>query len=148
MVRRLSMAGELELQPAGPPVVIRVEARRSVSAVLVLFGLPEEMTSMILIHELFHVFLKLHPDFPDHLPPQVEEGMCQYVADCYLAWRQGHGTGEEVEYQQELAFLRHCVATDTDRVYGDGFRLAQKSVHKYGFARVMSYLKSHHGLPP
>ena len=51
--------------------VVRVEESRSVSAVLVLYGMPRDLTASILAHEAMHVWLKLNKDVPFELQPQV-----------------------------------------------------------------------------
>jgi len=71
---------------------------REVTAVLVLFGLPRDLTASILAHEAMHVYFKLSgsggegrgtgPGFPVDLQPQCEEGLCQLVAERYLADRE------------------------------------------------------------
>ncbi|CAM9613297.1 unnamed protein product, partial [Heterosigma akashiwo] len=60
---------------------------KSVTAVLVLGGLPYDLCASILAHEAFHAWLRCQNDFP-HLPLQVEEGMCQLVAQLWLRRRQ------------------------------------------------------------
>jgi hypothetical protein len=51
--------------------VVRVEESRSVSAVLVLFGMPRDLTASVLAHEAMHVWLKLNKDVPFELQPKV-----------------------------------------------------------------------------
>jgi hypothetical protein len=63
-----------------PPVVYSVEQYREVTAVLVLFGLPASLTASILAHEALHVWIKLTKGFQPHLPPQIEEGLCQVIS--------------------------------------------------------------------
>lgn len=56
------------------PRVYRTEEVRAATAVLVLFGLPSDLTASILAHEAMHVWCSLTKDFPFILPPHVEEG--------------------------------------------------------------------------
>lgn len=43
---------------------------RSVNAILVLHGLPFDLTASVLAHEATHAFIKLH-DFPEKIPQPV-----------------------------------------------------------------------------
>jgi len=67
-----------------PPRILRVDTHREVTAVLVLYGLPRDLTASILAHEAMHVWIKLNKAFPFQLQPRVEEGLCQQVAMQYL----------------------------------------------------------------
>src|SRR3546814_1640773 len=54
-------------------------SRRVVTAILVLHQLPKELFCSILAHESMHAWLKLSDHSRRHLPPQMEEGLCQWV---------------------------------------------------------------------
>jgi len=66
------------------PRVTRVETRREVTAVLVLYGLPRDLTSSILAHEAMHVWLKLQKSYPLNIDQSTEEGLCQVIARRFL----------------------------------------------------------------
>ena len=68
----------------GPRRVFKVDQIRTVTAVLVLYGLPRDLTASILAHEATHVYLKLTKSFPVDLSLQSEEGLCQVMAHKYL----------------------------------------------------------------
>ena len=68
----------------GPRRVFKVDQIRTVTAVLVLYGLPRDLTASILAHEATHVYLKLNKEFPIDLSLPSEEGLCQVVAHKYL----------------------------------------------------------------
>lgn len=68
----------------GPGRVHRVDTVREVTAVLVLYGLPRDLTASILAHEATHVYLKLSKDIPLDLSLPAEEGLCQVVAHRFL----------------------------------------------------------------
>jgi len=70
----------------GPPRVARIDTVREVTAVLVLYGLPADLTSSILAHEAMHVWLKLQKRFPVGIDLPSEEGLCQVVAHQYLQY--------------------------------------------------------------
>jgi hypothetical protein len=66
------------------PTVYRTEEVREVTAVLVLYGLPRDLTAAILTHEAMHVWLRLSHHMPRELPSKVEEGLCQFISSKYL----------------------------------------------------------------
>ena len=47
------------------------EQTRSVNAILILHGLPYDLTASILAHEATHAYIKLSDNFPDSIPPKV-----------------------------------------------------------------------------
>jgi hypothetical protein len=82
---RLSFTGGRNSVIAGQlPEIYRVTQTRDVNAVLVLYGLPRDLTASILAHEAMHVWLKLNKGFPFRMPPKLEEGLCQVIAYLYL----------------------------------------------------------------
>ncbi len=62
------------------------------------------------VHEALHVFLKLSPAYSLRLPSAVEEGLCQVVADLFLAARQAE------EVQQVCVCVCVCVCECVKRV--------------------------------
>lgn len=44
---------------------------RSVNAILILHGLPYDLTAQAIAHEATHAYIKLSDSFPDHLPMMV-----------------------------------------------------------------------------
>ncbi|CAI5742543.1 unnamed protein product [Peronospora destructor] len=67
--------------------VVSIEKTRSVNAILILHGLPYDLTASVLAHEATHAFIKLSDDFPDHIPPKIEEGMCQLMSYLFLKYK-------------------------------------------------------------
>ena len=63
----------------------RIEEKRDVTAILVLYGLPATLTASILAHEATHAWLKLNKRFPFSLPAKTEEGLCQVISEKYLS---------------------------------------------------------------
>jgi hypothetical protein len=93
---RLSIGGgRNSLAPGQLPQVYRVTQTRDVLAVLVLYGLPRDLTASILAHEAMHVWLKLNKGFPFRMPPKLEEGLCQVIAYLYLESLEATGTGSD-----------------------------------------------------
>ena len=69
---------------AVPPQVYNIEEVREVTAVLVLYALPRDLTASILAHEAMHVWMRLSKNVPYPLPLKVEEGLCQVVSRMFL----------------------------------------------------------------
>jgi hypothetical protein len=66
-----------------------VQLRRvsSVSAILVLYGMPRLLTGSIIAHELMHAWLRLNGTLD--LEARVEEGLCQLMSFLWLQMQQG-----------------------------------------------------------
>jgi hypothetical protein len=62
------------------------QRRVSVTAILVLSGMAWMLTGAVLAHELMHAWLRMEGF--EHLPQQVEEGMCQLMAYLWLEAQQ------------------------------------------------------------
>ena len=82
-------SGSIQIDRSGyitvkPAQMHSIEQVREVTAVLVLFGLPRDLTASILAHEAMHVWMRLTKNIPYPLPLKLEEGMCQVVARGYL----------------------------------------------------------------
>jgi hypothetical protein len=58
----------------------------SVTAILVLSGMAWMLTGAVLAHELMHAWLIM--EGYEHLPQQVEEGLCQLMAYLWLESQQ------------------------------------------------------------
>jgi hypothetical protein len=152
------------------PSVYRTEEIRSATAVLVLMGLPTDMTASILAHEAFHVWCSLTKDFPFQLPPKVEEGMCQLIAFKYIesirGQRQAGGEGggginrshsgsaklqrlpTSDEWDTRLqAFIANQIESDLSPVYGEGFREAAQCYAVLGLDILLQHIKEHKDFP-
>lgn len=116
------------------PVLLSVSERREVSAVLVLYGLPRLLAASILAHEAMHVYLKLSPAMPFHLPPLVEEGLCQFAAMRYLEEQPRDGTGLR-------DFFCFQISSDSSPVYGQGFQAACTCCSALGLHTVLDIVR-------
>lgn len=133
----------------------------TVTAILVLAGLPRLLTGCILAHECMHAWLRLS-GYED-LPPEVEEGLCQLMA---LLWLESHASGQSsgdaarsarngaprgagwIEYEEKLAaFLGHQIRNDPSYIYGDGLRAALEAFQKHGLATVLAHVRRAKRLP-
>ena len=162
-----------------PRYTVEHHPTREVTCVLVLFALPRDLTASILAHEAMHVWLKLSSGvwaFPTDLARPCEEGLCQLVAERYLADREqtkrgvsgtgtgvgagaerrvlglARGPGADAESEARDAKLREyfqfAIHTDRSPVYGDGFRAAHRTVAALGLEVVLEHVKATRDLPP
>ena len=147
------------------PQIYRVNQTRDVTAVLVLYGLPRDLTASILAHEAMHVWLKLNRGFPFRMPPKLEEGLCQVIAYLYLeslveteqtgmlptfddpVIRQNAERAQEKE-QSLRKYFRKQIRDDPSVVYGEGFRECHRVVQVLGLEVVLEYIQQHQQLPP
>eukprot|EP01038_Epipyxis_sp_PR26KG_P004120 gene4120-5874_t len=141
------------------PSVHKIEEVRDVTAILVLYGLPRDLTASIIAHEAMHAWLKLSKHIPFHLPQKLEEGLCQVVSFKYLEFvtsrRFSNSSNSlsdkefEALQKEELlcAYYRQQIQLDTSEVYGDGYRDANKCVETLGLDVVLDYIKSTTCLP-
>jgi len=135
-----------------------------VTAILILSGLPSDLTASILAHEATHAWIKLHPNFPftDPLPLRVEEGLCQLVAHLFLndgldsiehnltfdTTTAFDNKDESIPSDEKLRqYFRFCIETD-ESVYGEGFRLAARAYAKMGMQELLYYVALNHDFPP
>jgi hypothetical protein len=89
-------------------------------SIAMLYGLPKLHFEGILAHELLHVWLnEKNLDMPDH----ETEGFCNLGAD--LIYRNDRSKFAYVLLKQ--------LDADTDKVYGDGYRLMSKRLEKSGW---------------
>lgn len=147
----------------GQPQVHKITEVRDVTCVLVLFGLPRDLTASILAHEAFHVWIKLTNDMPFNLPPNVEEGMCQLVSSKYLEHLQNRYSPSQIASSKERRtyndlevlqrdsrlrkYFQFCIETDTTPIYGEGFREAAKVCSELPLEDVLDYIKQYKEFP-
>ena len=155
--------------------IVTVEQHRDVTAVLVLYGLPRDLTASILAHEAFHVWCKLTKSMPHPLSADaaVEEGLCQYVSMRYLENLHGaesthHGPSprsagaglETLPYCVEVgsaasaqltrtlrALFRSQIELDESPVYGEGYRRAAPCCSVLGLDIVLEHVRDTKTLP-
>ncbi|GAX75548.1 hypothetical protein CEUSTIGMA_g2991.t1 [Chlamydomonas eustigma] len=128
VVRSFGALG-LNVRSVATPLEHQARTTCSVSAILVMYGLPRLLTGCIIAHELMHAWLRMRN--VASLDAQVEEGMCQLMALLWLD-RQ-HDTLKRDEMQQRLAsYFSYQIREDTSVVYGEGFRIAYDAFQKHG----------------
>ncbi|XP_074309102.1 protein DA1-related 1-like isoform X3 [Silene latifolia] len=143
----------------------RLVRRCEVTAILILFGLPRLLTGSILAHEMMHAWLRLN-GYPN-LKPEIEEGICQVLAHMWLESEIMAGStstsvtpssssesgsssssgnsskkGKRSEFEKKLGdFFKHQIESDTSAAYGEGFRLGNQAVLKYGLRRTLDHMR-------
>eukprot|EP00271_Cylindrocystis_brebissonii_P015758 TRINITY_DN3875_c0_g1_i1.p1 TRINITY_DN3875_c0_g1~~TRINITY_DN3875_c0_g1_i1.p1 ORF type:complete len:628 (+),score=134.62 TRINITY_DN3875_c0_g1_i1:571-2454(+) len=154
-----------------------VQRHCEVTAILVLYGLPQLLTGSILAHEVMHAYLKLDAAFPQ-LPPHLEEGLCQVMSYLWLQAQQQNlqlhsqasssaspldslpgssngataggvsSTSDQRPYPERFVeFCLHQIATDPSPVYGEGFRLAHAAVLHFGLRQTLDHVQLTSNLP-
>ena len=135
--------------------------RGRVCCVLVLYGMPREMTMEVLAHEMMHAHFRLH-GFPP-LSGRVEEGLCQLIAFLWLTRdadrdrtagrnhsRNNQNTGSD--HNEDIAALKrfclHKLERDPDPDYGEGFREAYAAYLQHGLVKTLETVHTTGNLPP
>lgn len=146
----------------------RLVRRCEVTAILILFGLPRLLTGSILAHEMMHAWLRLN-GYPN-LRPEVEEGICQVLAHMWLESEIMAGSGSSAassssssspsdsasssssstsskkgkrsQFERKLGeFFKHQIETDGSAAYGEGFRIGNQAVIKYGLKSSLDHIR-------
>ncbi|ETP01985.1 hypothetical protein F441_20849 [Phytophthora nicotianae CJ01A1] len=133
------------------PRVASIEKKRSVNAILILHGLPYDLTASVLAHEATHAYIKLSDNFPDHIPPKVEEGICQLMSYLFLKYKHmmERKNSKKRTYQGRLRkFYMHQLKNDISPVYGDGFREAYEAYKRVNSLQRMFDAIRHHASFP
>jgi hypothetical protein len=92
-----------------------VQLRRvsSVSAILVLYGMPRLLTGSIIAHELMHAWLRLNGALD--LEARVEEGLCQLMSFLWLQMQQGAAnSAAQDRLGAFIQALRHSPCTSAE----------------------------------
>ncbi|KAK8995642.1 hypothetical protein V6N11_075907 [Hibiscus sabdariffa] len=147
----------------------RLIRRCEVTAILILYGLPRLLTGSILAHEMMHAWLRLK-GYPN-LSPEVEEGICQVLAHMWLDSEIYAASGSDAtssspsssssssspssstsstsskkgkrsDFEKKLGgFFKHQIESDSSTAYGEGFRLGNQAVNKYGLKRTLDHIR-------
>lgn len=136
------------------PDASKTNPQTNVTAILCLTGLPSDLCASILAHEATHAWIKLHPGFnPTRpIPPQVEEGCCQLVAMLFLndgldepATNNNDGDGPSDEKLRQ--YFKFSIETDTNEVYGEGYRKAARAYAQIGIEELLSHVVNYREFP-
>ncbi|CAA2983969.1 DA1 isoform X1 [Olea europaea subsp. europaea] len=138
----------------------KLTRRCEVTAILILYGLPRLLTGSILAHEMMHAWLRLNGY--QILNQEVEEGICQVLANMWLesqiitisgsdyastsslppAFLPSTAQGTGSPFERKLGeFFKHQIESDTSVVYGNGFRVGNRAVLKYGLQRTLDHIR-------
>ena len=102
---------------------------RSDYRICILFGLPDYHFRTIVAHELMHVWLFKNGQ-AEKIEPILCEGSCNYAA--YLILRK--------DKSEQGRLLLERFVTDSDPIYGEGFRKVKTYVDRVGIEHWLSYL--------
>ena len=124
-----------------------VKVTGHVTAILVLYGLPIDLTSSILAHECMHAYIRLSPAFNQtHLPHQVEEGLCQLVARLWLDFKRDNNR-DVVQFcefgvsdNKLRDYVAYLIEADGGEVYGEGFRKAAQAHAALGLTGLLEHV--------
>ncbi|CAL9006106.1 unnamed protein product [Prunus brigantina] len=125
-----------------------------VTSILLLFGMPDVIMGAILAHEMMHAWLLLKGC--KKLDRKVCEGICEVMAHLWLEWFCDEGknnldsyTTEQAEFTKNLKILHaYKITTRDDKIYGDGFREAQRAVSTSNLHKTLQHIVRHKTLPP
>lgn len=101
-----------------------------VEGVAVLQGMPATLFSGVVLHELGHVWLTVHGI--ENLPLWAEEGFCQLISHRYYS---GLNT-------PEARYRASSLESESDPIYGDGFRSVRARAEQMGFAQFVEKLRA------
>ncbi|KAF1776114.1 Protein DA1-like [Phytophthora cactorum] len=118
------------------PRVASIQKKRSVNAILILHGLPYDLTASVLAHEATHAYIKLSDNFPDHIPPKYKHMMERKES-------------KKRTYEGRLRkFYMHQLKNDISPVYGDGFREAYEAYKRVNsLQRMFDAIRRHASFP-
>lgn len=122
-----------------------------VTAVLILFGMPRDLTASIIAHECIHVWIRLQKvNFPQNLSPKLEEGLCQLISSEYLKYLDSktQSLRDNDYYNKKLRdYFLYIIEKDESSVYGDGYRDMRRAIDVFPLDIIIESLKLNHKLP-
>jgi hypothetical protein len=141
---RTSLLEMLHGRAVNHPLGVTLSSRRvqqgyafasNIDGVAVLQGMPAMLFSGVVLHELGHVWLTVHGI--ESLPPGDEEGFCQLISYTYY-------TSLDTP---EARFRASSLETESDPIYGDGFRRVRALAEHRGFGQFVEALRVGRRLP-
>jgi len=135
------------------PDALTSHPESSVTAILCLSGLPVDLTASILAHEATHAWIKLNPNFTikKPIPKLVEEGCCQLVAMLLLNDGLGPTSKDSIDGEPSddrlRQFFKFSIETDTNEIYGEGYRLAAKTYASIGIEALLNHVVCYQEIP-
>ncbi|KAH7848113.1 hypothetical protein Vadar_033963 [Vaccinium darrowii] len=132
----------------------KLTRRCEVTAILILYGLPRLLTGSILAHEMMHAWLRIKGYRT--LSQDVEEGICQVLADMWLESQilsmsgsnaastssSSLSEGSTSPLERKLGvFFKQQIESDTSSVYGDGYRAGKQAILKYGLTNTLEHIR-------
>lgn len=112
-----------------------VGTNRRVKCVLVLYGLPSLLMQGVFIHELAHAWLFLEKI--DGISLETEEGFCNALSYAFY---------KDANSQEAKAYMK-VIEENSDKIYGDGFRMVRDAIKQHGANKVIESLKNFKSIP-
>jgi hypothetical protein len=106
-----------------------------IEGIAILRGLPRILFGAVAAHEVGHAWLRAMGI--DGLKPLEEEGFCELLGYSWL---------READ-SPERAFYAERLASNTDPIYGDGFRHLRGLFEIHGLSGLLNHLRTHKQLP-
>ncbi len=135
------------------PDASKTNPNSNVTAILCLTGLPADLSVSVLAHEATHAWIKLHPSYDPTrpIPAIVEEGCCQLVAMLFLndglEKASSRNNGDEPSDEKLRQYFKFSIETDTNEVYGEGYRKAAKVYSEIGIEALLSHVVNYREFP-
>ncbi|KAK8674037.1 hypothetical protein V6N13_112339 [Hibiscus sabdariffa] len=149
----------------------RLIRRCEVTAILILYGLPRLLTGSILAHEMMHAWLRLkgYPNLSPEVEEGICQVLAHMWLDSEIYAASGSDAapssssssssssppsssssssstsskkGKRSDFEKKLGgFFKHQIETDSSTAYGEGFRLGNQAVNKYGLKRTLDHIR-------
>ena len=99
------------------------------NTVYILNGIPPKYAESTIAHELMHIWIS--ENIGHKLSSQLEEGSCNYISYTYL----------KSDYSDDAKDIIKQLQSNSDRIYGDGFRKVYNRFRGRDFNLFLEYLR-------
>ncbi|MCD4818628.1 MAG: protein DA1 [Candidatus Cloacimonetes bacterium] len=114
--------------------------------IYIVIGMPELKFIEVIAHELMHVWQYQNSPLDNDLA--FSEGSCNYAAYLVLKkYKNKHYYKSNKEKSKMIDFLIMNLETNTDKIYGDGFRRVKELVEKHRKKYWLDHLKNFRNFP-
>ncbi|KAG8642565.1 protein DA1-related 1 isoform X2 [Manihot esculenta] len=148
----------------------RLNRRCEVTAILILYGLPRLLTGSILAHEMMHAWLRLkgYPNLRPEVEEGICQVLAHMWLDSEIYSSSGSDgasssssssacssssspssssstsskKGQRSDFEKKLGeYFKHQIESDTSSAYGEGFRIGNQAVGKYGLRSTLEHIR-------
>lgn len=148
----------------------RLIRRCEVTAILILYGLPRLLTGSILAHEMMHAWLRLkgYNNLRPEVEEGICQVLAHMWLESEIYSTSGIGVasssssssssspsssssspspmsskkGKRSDFEKKLGeFFKHQIESDTSPAYGEGFRLGNRAVLRYGLRTTLDHIR-------